>query len=242
MRKYLKTIIFTLAVLCVIPFAKAEKQEEEPKLLNCVEQMPQFPGGESALMKFASANITYPPNAKAKGIEGRVMIQFVVKKNGKIGEIKVARGVDPELDKEAVRVVRLFPAFTPGKMNGEAANCWYTLPINFKIPKKKNPDVFANPEQMPVFPGGESALMKFISANIIYPPNAKANGIEGRVIIQFLIKKDGKIGEIKVTRGVDLELDKEAVRIVRLLPAFIPGKMNGEPVDVWYTIPVNFKL
>ena len=106
---------------------------EENKVFTAVEQMPQFPGGEAELMKYISKNLKYPPVAMENNIQGRVTIQFVVTKTGKIGEVKVARGKDPDLDKEAVRVVKSLPDFIPGKMNGQAVNVWYTLPITFKL-------------------------------------------------------------------------------------------------------------
>lgn len=102
--------------------------------------------------------------------------------------------------------------------------------------------VFFECEQKPEFPGGDAALLRYISENIRYPKNAHDNHIEGRVIVRFVIQKDGTIGETKILRSVDPELDAEAERVVRSLPAFTPGKMNGKVVAVWYTIPITFKL
>ncbi|WP_290453505.1 energy transducer TonB [uncultured Muribaculum sp.] len=110
-----------------------KKPVEENKVFTAVEQMPQFPGGEPALMQYIYKNIKYPPVAMENGIQGRVVVQFVVTKTGKIGEVKIARGKDPDLDKEAMRVVKSLPDFIPGKMNGQAVNVWYTLPITFKL-------------------------------------------------------------------------------------------------------------
>ena len=95
---------------------------------------------------------------------------------------------------------------------------------------------------MPEFPGGEAALMQYLMSHVHYPANAAKNKIEGRVIVQFVIKKTGEIGEIKVIRSVDEELDAEAVRVVKTLPNFTPGRQNGKPVAVWYTLPISFKL
>lgn len=107
--------------------------EEDTKVFNSVEQMPQFPGGDAELLKWISSHIKYPAIAMENNVQGRVVVQFVVTKNGSIGEVKVVRGKDPDLDKEAVRVVKTLPNFIPGKMNGQAVNVWYTLPINFKL-------------------------------------------------------------------------------------------------------------
>jgi protein TonB len=110
-----------------------KKPVEENKVFTAVEQMPQFPGGEAELMKYIQKNLKYPPVAMENNIQGRVVVQFVVTKTGKIGEVKVVRGKDPDLDKEAVRVVKSLPDFIPGKMNGQSVNVWYTLPITFKL-------------------------------------------------------------------------------------------------------------
>lgn len=110
-----------------------EKTVEDNKVFTAVEQMPQFPGGEGALYEFIGKNLRYPPMAAENNIQGRVVVQFVVTKTGSIGEVKVLRGKDPDLDKEAMRVVKSLPKFIPGKMNGQSVNVWYTLPINFKL-------------------------------------------------------------------------------------------------------------
>lgn len=108
--------------------------------------------------------------------------------------------------------------------------------------KEVKEEVFKAVEQMPQFPGGDAELAKFLRNNIQYPAMAQENNIQGRVIVQFVVTKTGAIGEIKVVKGVDRDLDNEAKRLVRKLPKFVPGRMNGQPVNVWFTLPVNFKL
>ena len=103
-------------------------------------------------------------------------------------------------------------------------------------------DVYESVEQMPEFPGGMEEMMKFLQSNIQYPANAAKNNVEGRVILQFVVEKDGQIGDVKVARSVDPELDAEALRVVKSMPNFIPGRQDGKPVAVWYTIPISFKL
>ena len=103
-------------------------------------------------------------------------------------------------------------------------------------------EVFTMVEQMPQFPGGNTELLKYISKNVRYPAIAQENGIEGRVIVRFVVEKDGTIGEVQVVKGVDASLDKEAVRVVKTLPQWVPGKQNGRSVRVWFTLPVTFRL
>jgi protein TonB len=109
-------------------------------------------------------------------------------------------------------------------------------------PVEKTEEVFQSVEQMPQFPGGEVALMKFLQSHINYPPMAAENNVQGRVVVQFVVDKTGRVGEVIIARSVDKDLDKEAVRVCKSLPKFTPGRQNGQPVSVWYTLPVTFKL
>ena len=104
-------------------------------------------------------------------------------------------------------------------------------------------EFFGSSGHMPSFPGGDAALMRFLSEHVVYPEEAAKNHIEGKVIVQFIIEKDGSVGEVKVARGVDKELDAEAVRVCKLLPKFSPGRnADGEPIKIWYTLPITFKI
>lgn len=97
-------------------------------------------------------------------------------------------------------------------------------------------------EQMPEFPGGELALRKFLVNSVKYPVIAQENGIQGKVFINFIVDKNGSISNVKVFRGVDQSLDKEAIRVVKSMPKWIPGKQGGQPVRVSFTVPINFVL
>ena len=125
---------FQTAVVDVVVEKPVEKPvEKAEEVFQSVEQMPQFPGGEVALMKFLQSHINYPPMASENGVQGRVVVQFVVDKTGRVGEVTIARSVDKDLDKEAVRVCKSLPKFTPGRQNGQAVSVWYTLPVTFKL-------------------------------------------------------------------------------------------------------------
>ena len=107
------------------------------------------------------------------------------------------------------------------------------------IEEKIDGKIYHAAEQMPKFPGGETALMKHISDNINY---AGESNIQGRVVVQFVVYKTGRIGHIKTIRSLDPVYDKMVVNIIKSLPQFIPGKINGQPVNVWYTLPLTFKI
>ena len=112
-------------------------------------------------------------------------------------------------------------------------------PVEGQLPEKIFGDVV---EQMPSFPGGQAALMQWLSSNMKYPTIAAENGVQGRVIVQFVVEKDGSVTDVHVAKSVDPSLDKEAARVVKAMPKWIPGKQNGSAVRVKYTVPVTFKL
>lgn len=117
----------------VIAEPEPPKHEEENKVFDIVEQQPLFPGGSAALMKYLSENTKYPVVAQENGVQGRVTVQFVVEKDGSISDVHVLRGVDPSLDKEAVRVVKSMPRWTPGKQNGITVRVNYRVPVLFRL-------------------------------------------------------------------------------------------------------------
>jgi protein TonB len=116
----------------------------------------------------------------------------------------------------------------------------YLIPADPVVPPVTEP--FVAVEEMPEFPGGTSELLKFLSANVSYPEEAISNNIQGRVILKFVVNADGSIDRIQILKGIDTLLDNEAVRVVKTLPKFIPGKQQGVPVPVWFSLPVLFRL
>ena len=106
----------------------------------------------------------------------------------------------------------------------------------------EQPMSIAMVEQKPSFPGGEEAMYKWLSDHINYPPAASEDGVQGRVVVEFVVSKTGSIENVKVVRGRHQALDKEAIRVIKAMPKWIPGRNNGQPVKVTYTLPVTFRL
>jgi protein TonB len=117
----------------VIATEPVKPKEEENKVFDVVEQMPSYPGGNGALMQYLSSHIKYPVTAEQNGIQGRVICTFVVERDGSITDVRIAKSVDPSLDKEAMRVVSSMPKWIPGKQNGSAVRVKYTLPVTFRL-------------------------------------------------------------------------------------------------------------
>ncbi len=232
-----------------------KKPAEEGEIFQVVEEQPMFPGGMEEMMKFLQQNIKYPKEAQEQGKQGRVIVQFVVNKDGSIVNDSIVRSVDPLLDAEALRVVRSMPNWTPGKQKGKPVRVRFTLPVTFhlngdapkqatevKQPEATDDKIFQVVEDQPEFPGGMEALMKHLSKEIKYPKEAQDKGTQGRVIVQFVVRKDGSITDTKIMKPVDPLLDAEALRVVSEMPNWIPGKQRGEAVNVRFTLPVTFRL
>lgn len=110
-----------------------EEEVEEQQIFQVVEEMPEFPGGMAECLKFLAKNIKYPTIAQENGVQGRVIVQFVVNQDGSIVDPLVVRSVDPYLDKEALRVIKMMPKWKPGKQRGKAVRVKYTVPVTFKL-------------------------------------------------------------------------------------------------------------
>lgn len=227
---------------------------------------PCFPGGDARLMKYITEHIDYSRLPKEAHIEGkpRVIVQFCVMKDGSVDSVKVARSLGPQFDAEAVRVVKSLPKFTPGMEHGELADIGYTLPVNFNLEKLSSNQmplsdipivgvvdmpndttgVYNAKVEHPSFPGGDAALVEFLSNNIKYPENAAKKKIEGKVVVSFLVKGDDTVADPVILRSVDPELDAEALRVVSIMPRWTPFLWEGKVVSeaFTFTLPVIFKI
>ena len=110
------------------------------------------------------------------------------------------------------------------------------------IVAEKEPEVYMNVEQMPQFPGGDRELLNFLHSNIRYPQIALENGIQGRVVLKFVINADGSVGDISILQGIDRTLNEEAIRVVKTMPKWSPGRQNGRAVRVFYTVPIDCRI
>ena len=117
-----------------------------------------------------------------------------------------------------------------------------TLTTDAPEPRVDGEIICTEPDEMPMFPGGLDGLMEYLNTNIVYPPVAAENGVQGKVLVQFVVEKDGSVGQVKILRSVEINLDYEAIRLCKRMPKFEPGKLNGKPVRVLYTLPINFTL
>ena len=209
-----------------------------------VDVLPEFPGGQKAMMQWIAQNIQYPKDAIDAKIEGSVIVSFFVEKDGSISNAEVIKSVHELLDKEALRVVNAMPKWKPGMENGQPVRTRFFVPISFKSQQsaEDKEEVSEFLDDMPEFPGGMAEMMQWLSQNIQYPKEAVDGHIEGRVMVSFVVEKDGSISNAEVKRSIHELLDKEALRVVSAMPKWKPGMENGQPVRARFNIPVTFEI
>lgn len=222
-----------------------------PAFLDAVKPKDQNLGGiDDAFELSAMANVeeqvpeeniirqeTAPPPPPLKAT-----IQFtppVITEDSKVKDDKEMKSMDELNEKKDIQISI---ATVEGTNDKNAVDIAELKEHKVIVQEPKDEKPFTSVEQMPQYPGGDSELMKFISSNLKYPTIAAENGIEGRAVIRFVVTKEGNISEVQVVRSLDPSCDKEAIRVVKMMPKWVPGKQNGRNVPVYYTLPVLFRL
>ncbi|WP_214073315.1 energy transducer TonB [Mucilaginibacter sp. dw_454] len=214
-----------------------------------VDTQPEYPGGIGAFYKLVGQIVRYPREDRDRGIQGTVIVTFVVEPDGALSNIKAVRGPSEALKQEAVRVVTVLSAtkWQPGVKDGQAVRAIYTIPLKFAYQsfntETDQNKVFDNPFRQVEFPGGAEALGDFISENIRYPKDDLDKGLTGKVMLSLIVEPDGSLTHIKATEGPSEAMKAEAIRLMKTSPKWKPGVMNdGMAVRVSYNLPVEFKL
>ncbi|MDE5744584.1 MAG: energy transducer TonB [Paramuribaculum sp.] len=203
-----------LAELVTADEPEPEPEEEQQRI---EEQQPEVIK-EELLNTVKSAEIAIVPDDQAEEIKS----QDEMKEDDRaIGAVNEDRGVDDIINAQEHKDV---------------------VVVEEKKPEHDDNYVFESVEQNAAFPGGDAALLKWLADHMNYPQTALDNGVQGTVRVRFVVKKDGTVGDAKVLKPVDPALDKEAIRVVKALPKFIPGKMNGHAVNCYFTVPVKFRI
>ena len=264
---------FMVVFVCVVGLnpvnaqGKRDTIKQKYPIVGIPEQEPEYPGGMQKCYEFLRENTEYPPAAYEARIQGTTQIRFVIKKDGEVDSVTVLRSSGSKvLDNEAVRVIESMPKWIPGKIAGKPVVSYYNLPIRFQIEvvgnhysvkfqieteNNKSEKEFLKDttykekaDWEPEFPGEMKALYQFLTENTRYPSSAQEGNIEGTALVTFVIEKDGSITNVKIKRSSGFFiLDEEALRVIRLMPKWIPGKVNGEPtVTSYYSISVRFQI
>ena len=242
--EHVKTVIITIE----------DNDGKGEEFFYVVEEMPQYPGGKKELQKFIKDNSLYPLARSEFNGENVVITRFFVTKDGNIKSPTVRGDLDLKYKKEALRIIKMMPKWKPGKHRGEAVDVVCDIPIAFKLqPDEKiekapesytvdTEDVFLACEEMPEYPGGMEELAKFINKNINYPYPVTQDFPQGKVIVRFVVTKEGNVADSFIYWGIDPQLDIEILRVIKMMPKWKPGKEKGKTVNVNYALSVMFSI
>lgn len=216
---------------------------------NTIQGEPEFPGGSDNMFKFINTNMKYPKTARKNGTQGEVIIGFVVEADGTLTNFKVIKGIGDGCDEEALRIMKIVPRWKNGVRNGKPAPINYSVPISFSLDNQTSKVItgdsainkeFSPVEQVPEFPGGLEAFYIFLRKNIRPPAVARENDIQGKVIISYVVEKDGNLTNVKVVKGIGGGCEEEAVRVIKSSPPWKPGMLGGKIVRVTRSVSINF--
>ncbi len=234
-----------------------------------VEIQPSPPGGMAGWNKYLMENLRYPTDAQRKGIEGTVIVAFVVNTDGTTTDIEILRSVGGGCDEEVIRIVQGSPKWTPGMQRGTPVRTRMRLPLRFMLggtdpsrdstevslnavplpptdgqdSTKENSAIFFDLVDTPPSPvGGLEAWKRHLSDNLTYPTSARMKGIQGTVLVSFIVNTDGSIEGIELVQGIGGGCDEEAIHIIKISPRWTPGMIKGKAVRTRMKIPVSFKL
>ncbi len=213
-------VIATLAI--IVPYLRMKSMESGPGMRDRIVQTLIMSDINQDVEKFSLPE-TPPPRAE------------MVQQTKYIPPV-VVDSVNPEEEFE----------FLTTDQAGDIVQNDVITDIPVEVPEEviedKEPEPFYKVEEMPIFPGGDEALLKYIYDNVVYPQIAVENNIQGRVTVKFCVTPTGGVSQITILKSVDPEIDKEVIRVISTVPHFKPGKQGGKPVPVWYVVPVTFKL
>jgi TonB family protein len=235
-----------------------------------VETQPSPAGGMAGWNKYLSENLRYPPNAQRKGIEGTVIVAFVVNTDGTTTDIEILRSIGGGCDEEVIRIVQGSPKWTPGMQRGTPVRTRMRLPLRFMLggtdTSRDSTEVSLNAVPLPPATDGQDSIQegaalffdvvdtppspvggfeawsRHLSENLTYPTSARMKGIQGTVLVSFIVNTDGTIEEIELVQGIGGGCDEEAIRIIKSSPSWTPGMIKGKAVRTRMKIPIGFRL
>lgn len=239
---FLSTVVSAQDIKTQTKSKKEKRLEKQNKVFKIVDTFPVFPGGEEECNAFIFDNLILPDSLQTTNSYVRVLLNFIVEKDGSLTNLKILPGSFKQLGDELIRIFKMMPKWKAGSHKGIIRRVNYAYRVVIPTGIVTNGELVNKVDKMPSFPGGEMALLKFLNTNIDYPRTARDMHIQGRVQVSFIIETDGSLSNIKIFSGIGGGCDEESLRVVKLMPHWIPAEKNGEVIRVLYTLPVRFVL
>jgi TonB family protein len=223
-----------------VPFN--EKYYQASQIYVRPDTLPEFPGGVEALIQYLHKETHMPEKANENNISDKVIVHFVIEKDGSVSNVIVMDSLGYGCDEEAVRVISQMPEWSPGINDNVPVRTVLSLDLDFVSVDEDKGEIYVIVEQMPEFPGGTEALMKYFAENVQYPAEAKDKGIQGSVIVHFILDEYGNVTNAKVLKGIGGGCNEEALRVINEMPKWLPGMQKGKRVRIAKNLSVKFTL
>jgi len=255
----MKNLFITASTLLLVLMLSCTNQDElslkglsNEAIFTLVDEQPTFEGGIPAFYEYVNNNLQFPKDPKLAEVKGKVYVQFIITKDGSIEEAIVIRGLEETFDKAALELVKNSPKWIPGSQKGVPVNVKMVLPISFGASPTPNHvtleverlkgNSLKKVDKMPEYEGGIPKFYAYVGANLEYPKQARREGVEGKVMVQFVVSKNGDIKEGTILRGIGAGCDNAALDIINNSKGWTPGEYQNKPVDVQMVLPITFKL
>ena len=234
---------------------KYPKESKANEIYDAVAQ-PAVPlGGVEAYARYLAENQQYPTPALQQGLQGTVSVTFVVEKTGVVSNITVPQPLAPALDAEAIRLIKGGPKWTPAQHRGEKVRQRVSIPVTFQIPQGSEtssapaPASPSSDQPQTITPdeparpvGGTDAFFAWVQENLRYPALARQRKVEGRVMVEFVVQKDGSLTDTKLVKRLGSGCDEEALRLIKAAPKWNPSRYKGQPLRQKMVLPIVFQL
>ncbi len=246
------TLLLALTLSCTNQDELALKGLSNEAIFTKVDEQPAFEGGMPAFYEYINNNLQFPKDSKLAEVKGRVYVQFIITKDGSIEEPIIIKGLEETFDKAALELVKNSPKWIPGSQKGVPVNVKMVLPISFGTSPAPNPvtleieylegNSLEKVDKMPEYKGGIPTFYTYVLANLKYPQQARREGVEGKVMVQFVVSKNGTVKDAIILKGIGASCDNAALDIINNSKGWTAGEYQNKPVDVQMVLPITFKL
>lgn len=228
-------LIFSLAGFCQVNDVKSVTINDS--VYTAADVSPQYMGNWD---KYLEKNLKYPNSDLKDVFSGDVLASFIVEKDGSISNILIKDGKGGDgIQSEIIRLLQASAPWMPARLKGKRVRFRTERSFEFKAPVEEL-DIFTVVEKMPEFPGGTAARDEYFARNMVIPESMVKDKVHGTVFVTFVVEEDGTISDERVLRGLNQEADQEALRLIKMMPKWIPGEQRNHPVRVQTNFPVKF--
>jgi TonB family protein len=234
-------VFLCLAVAVNLPISTFSQAAKNDTVYDFVTQMPEYPEGQKGMLSYFIENMRYPLAAYLNGITATAYVNFIVETDGTVSNVTVLKPIGYGCDQEAIRLVSGMVGWKPGELDGKKVRVRSNTPVYFKEDLYTDSRIYTELDTMPEFPGGNIELISYIESETVYPELARKAKINGTILVDFVVEKDGSVSNVTINNKLGYGCDEAAAKVILQMPQWKPGYYLGKPARTLMSVPVNFK-